>query len=181
VISRSQRVRFSIVEEGVLRGWLEEKGIADSGRIAALAQGRPGRALALSEGELAALDQTRSEMLEVLGNGPGELFAYAKDLASGGTRVAWLPRVERLFLVLESLVRDAMAVGAGADLESLNRDQEERVHSWAGALWPGGGERVQRAIGDAREQLDSNVSGRLVVETLLSHVATELGRARRGG
>ena len=179
VISRSQRVRFSIVEEGALKKWLEGKGISDAGRIAALAQGRPGRALALGEGELAALDQVRSEMFNVLGSGPGELFEYAKNLASGGSRVVWLPRVERLFLVLETLVRDAMAVGSGANLSSLNRDQEERVRLWAEALWPGGGARIQRAVGDAREQLDRNVSGRLVVETLLSHVATELGRARR--
>jgi DNA polymerase-3 subunit delta' len=181
VISRSQRVRFSILEEGALRGWLEDKGISEAGRIAAMAQGRPGRALALANGELAALDQARAEMLEVLGSGPGELFAYAKDLASGGSRMSWLPKVERLFLVLESLVRDAMAVGAGANLGTLNRDQQERVNRWATALWPGGGERIQRAMGDAREQLDRNVSGRLVVETLLSHVATELGRTRREG
>ena len=180
VISRSQRVRFSIVEEEALRDWLMEKGIPEAERVAAMAQGRPGRALALSEGELAALDQVRSEMLAVLGSGPGELFEYAKALASGGSRVAWLPRVERLLLVLESLVRDAMTVGSGANLGSLNRDQQERVNLWASALWPGGGQRIQRAVGDAREQLDRNVSGRLVVETLLSHVATELGRARRG-
>ena len=181
VLSRSQRVRFSAVGVDVLRQWLEARNIPDAQRVARVAGGRPGRALELAEGELERLDQARRDLGEVLNQGPGELFEYANKLTSGKSRIEWLVGVERLFMVVESLVRDVTLVGTGSGKELVNSDQLEMVSRWAGALWPSGVERLQAALNEARARLSRNVAGRLVVESLLSDLATELGRARRAG
>ncbi|MEE2752110.1 MAG: hypothetical protein VX519_11830 [Myxococcota bacterium] len=181
VLSRSQRVRFSAVGVEELRQWLEGRGIPNAQRVARVSEGRPGRALELAGGELEELDQTRKDLIGVLGQGPGELFEYANKLTTGKSRLEWLVGVERLFVVVESLVRDAALVGSGSSGGLVHSDQREMVTRWSVALWPSGVERLQQALDEARLRLTRNVAGRLVVESLLSDLATELGRARRAG
>ena len=45
-------------------------------------------------------------------------------------------------------------------------------------MWPGGLGRMERAVGVARERLRLNVSGRVVLEALLTTLNLELSQAR---
>ena len=183
VRSRSQRIRFRPVETPRLAAWLRAQGVGDPAEadwIARLADGCPGRALALREGEAQSWRDHREALLRVLEGGSVEArFAYAQDLttAKKGGRSSWTAEVEVVLDTLERLVRDALARASGAPLETLyNRDQLPLVEDWAVRLGLAGCERVGRAIARAREELEAYVSGRLVLDALLATVAAELGR-----
>jgi hypothetical protein len=45
-------------------------------------------------------------------------------------------------------------------------------------MWPGGIARVASAVGVARERLELNVNGRIVLEALLATLNLELSQAR---
>jgi len=177
VLSRSQRVRFRPVAEDGLVAWLRQRGIEDPVRLARLSQGSPGRALALSEGGLDALDDTRTELLDALAGGVVGIVPYAERMVRGN-RQAWQARVERLLDVLEGLLRDVALCATGREDGWLNEDRPSLVQAWSGALWPRGLQHTQAAVHRARGQLQLNVNGRLLLETVLSALAAELGRAR---
>jgi DNA polymerase-3 subunit delta' len=178
ILSRSQRVRFRPVPEAALTTWLQERGIDESERIARLAQGSPGRALALSKGGLVARDEARTELLLTLAGGVVAIVPYAEKLVRGN-RIAWQKRFERVLDVLEGLVRDTTLVGAGQEVGLLNQDRLPLVRAWADALWPRGVQKLQAALFRARRQLHLNVNGRLMIETLLCQFAATLGKARK--
>ncbi len=177
VLSRCQRVRFRPVPEADLVRWLEARDIDQAQRVARLAQGSPGRALALARDGLATVDETRAEILEVLAGGVVSIVPFAEKLVRGD-RARWRKKVELLLDVLEGLVRDAALVGGGRSEGLLNCDRLALIEAWAEALWPRGVHRLQDALAQAREQLFLNVNGRLLVETLLSRFAANLGKAR---
>ena len=180
VISRSQRVRFRLLTEAHLVQDLRARGIENAERIARLADGRPGRAQELADGELEALDQARSTLLELLAGGPKELFSFSESLTKGNKlgRIGWQPTVERYLNVLESLLRDAACSGLGRP-HLLNADKAELVQAWSQALFPHGIERLQAEIAKTRDRMELNVNARLLVEPLFAKVASELGRARQ--
>jgi len=178
ILSRAQRVRFRPVPHADLVTWLEGRGVDQAERVARLAQGSPGRALALAKDGLASVDELRAQVLDVLAGGVVGIVPYAEKLVRGD-RARWHKRVQALLDVLEGLVRDAALVGAGQTGGLLNADRESLVQAWADALWPRGVQALQKAIADARDQLHLNVNGRLLIETLLSRFAAALGRARR--
>ena len=180
ILSRCQRVRFGVVETGTLQAWLESREVPHASRIARLAQGRPARAKSLAEGGLAELDEARDSLLAVLSAGPSTLFEYSASVAasSGESREDWEPRLDRLFFLLESLLGDAVAWANGRQENLLHGDRPELVGALSAALWPGGIDRLHRALETARDNHAANVNTKLLVESLVSRVATELGPAR---
>jgi DNA polymerase-3 subunit delta' len=180
VISRSQRVRFRLLTEAHLVKDLKARGIEHAERIARLADGRPGRAQALADGELEEMDTARKTLLEILAGGPKDLFSFSEGLTKGNKlgRIGWQPTVERYLNVLESLLRDAACVGLGRP-QLLNADKAALVQAWSTALSPHGIERLQGEINKTRDRMELNVNARLLVEPLFAKVASELGTARQ--
>ncbi|MFT5587575.1 MAG: DNA polymerase-3 subunit delta' [Cognaticolwellia sp.] len=176
VLSRSQRVRFTAVAEKELVPWLSSKELPDAQRIARLSLGCPGAALALGEGGLAAMDQVRAELIEVLnGDIPAvidasEAISRAKDAKAG--LLLWLA-------VLETLVRDTVLWACDRQDGLIHSDQPKLIDAWAGVLWPRGAGRLQVLIDQTRQRMLVNVNNRLLVETLLSATLRELGPASR--
>ena len=140
--------------------------------------GCPGKALALADGGLAELDKARDQLLNVLSEGPTELFDYAETLSQAKDARGAL---DRTLDALEGLQRDAALVASSRGDRLLNADRPELVAAWATHLWPTGLDRLQREINHTRERQQVNVNNRLLVEALLARVATELGSARRVG
>lgn len=174
VRSRAQRVRFRAVSEPELSGFLRARGVKDAERLARLSMGCPGRALALAEGGLRKADEAREQLLAALEGGSAGVFAYAEALTrKGDSREA----VDAALDALEGLLRDAVVVGAGRPERALNPGDPARAQRWAQALWPTGVDRLQRRVDEARVRVGLNVNGRLLVESLLAHVALELGAA----
>ena len=179
VLSRSLRMRFHSVATADLQRWLENRGVERAGLVARLSFGSPGQALVLAEGRLEAMTQARTDLLAGISSGPRELFAYTEKLTSSSRNV-WMERVELTLEVLSLLLRDTVTLGAGSEADLLQPDLAHVSRRWADALWPRGLIRVDEAISQAWRQLELNVSGRVVMDALLSCLATELGsRGRR--
>jgi len=175
IVSRCQRVRFAAVEPARVSAWLAERGVEAPEALARLSMGRPGAALSLAEGGLEARRTLRGQMLDLLGSGDlGTLFDLSKALATGD-RAAWRARVEALLEVIEELMRDATVAASGAEVGLLDPESRGVAEQLARDLWPDGVVRVGRAIEEAREGLDRNANGRVVVDALLARLLTEVG------
>lgn len=181
--SRAQRVRFSPVTESELLPWLVARGVAQPAMVAGLAQGCPGRALSLAEGEAEAWKTARDALIEALGGGPSEQFRYAEALVKG-ERSEWLPRVEQVLDLLAQLGTDALHLRARPDLPPVRLRHGDRisvVQAWADSLSAPGLARLGQAIDAARRELEGYVNARLLVEALLATVTAELGPSRISG
>jgi DNA polymerase-3 subunit delta' len=160
--SRCQRIRFGALPEATLRAWLEERGAERADEVARLARGCPGRALALLEGGLTERDELLAAVLAAVRGPIDGVYGLSQQLTSGGGRQDWAGRVERMLEVVEDLTADAVRAGAtGATSE------------WS-SLFPDGIERVARAVQEARDDLEVYVSGRSVLDALLTAIRREL-------
>lgn len=175
--SRCQRVRFGPVAEADLAAWLVDRGVDDAVAVAARAEGCPGRALRLAGEGLVERMALRDGLLRALAGDVGGVFAFADDVAGDGGRAEWRPRVEALLEVIEDLVRD----GARDAASGSDEPTDAVAAAWGRALWPQGVTVAARAIADARGELLSNASGKLVVSALVARLRAELGPARRAG
>ncbi len=178
ILSRCQRVRFSAVPEEALVPWLEAREVPDPLLVARAALGCPGAALELGEGRLAERRALRDHFLAALGGRLGEVFDFSAKVTRGGPR-AWRERVGELLEIAEELLRDVTVTGAGAQTPILHVDRQALLDAWASTLWPGGVVRCADAVQEARHQLARNVSGKTLVDALVTRWATELGPARR--
>ena len=177
VRSRTQRVRFGAIPVAQLARWLADRGLSEPDLLARLAEGCPGRALTLGDGEAVALREARDALLAVLSGPVSEQFAYAEALVKG-ERAEWVPRAARAFELLTRLVADALRVDAGADPADLVSGPA--AATWARAMGKPGLARVSTAIDLARRDLEGFINARLLVEALLAGITAELGRAGRG-
>jgi len=177
ILSRCQRVRLGSVPVGELASWLQEQGVADPASAAGRALGCPGRALALAETGLEDRLARRDEVLGLMSAPLGDVYAWSATLTSG-TRQAWAARVDLLLEVIEDLVRDAAVVGAASDIALLDPHGGPTAHGWAPALWPDGIARCAAAVQDARDDLEVFVSGKTVIDTLITALRREVGPAR---
>lgn len=174
VRSRSQRVRFGPVAEAELADWLTQRGLDPA--IAASASGSPGLALRLAEGELVIRAEVLDALLRVVGQPLPGLFAFGE--AAGKKAEGGVERAETTLQVLEELLRDAALVGGHRPGRILHPAHRREVERWAAAMWPAGIGRMERALGVARDRLRLNVSGRVVLEALLTALNLELSQAR---
>jgi DNA polymerase-3 subunit delta' len=179
VRSRSQRIRFRPVKRQLLADWLQEREIDDARWIAGMADGCPGRALALAAGEAEEWRQQRDDLMAVISGSMEGVFKYT-DKLTRGDRGTWTIRAERVLDALARMVRDALLLAGGGREESLyNADRVDWVLAWSQALGLAGSERVGAAIDKARQELAAYVNGRLLFDALLSAVMAELGSARK--
>jgi DNA polymerase-3 subunit delta' len=179
VRSRSQRIRFSPVADAEIEKWLIGQGKTLFEGLLQGAGGGPGRALTLSqEGEETIL-RARSGFLGALSGSMDDLLAYGERLTKG-SRVQWSPRVEEVMKSAESLVHDLVLLVSKGDQAVLSNASEiGRLRAWAAVLGYPGIRNLMAAIASARSDLGANLNGRLVMDTLLSRWARELGKARK--
>lgn len=175
IVSRCQRVRFGAVPTEQITAWLRERGMDEPELCARLSLGSPGRALELASGGLAQRREARS-LLVRLGTGSLKpIFDHDQKLTKGTARTSWMPKATLLFELLEELLRDVAIYASGSPTPLLHADQPELIADWSHRLWPGGVERMQQALIEARSQLRVNVNGRLVLDTLFTRLRAELG------
>ena len=177
ILSRCQRIRFGAVPEPEIAAWLEKLGHPDSASASHLAQGCPGRALALATGGLGERTALRTRLLDVLAGRLQNIFDWSQTVVDG-KRQEWSPRVEAILEIIEDLLRDVVACAAGNERPLQNRDIPEVVERWRSALWPSGVQTCADAIEEARRSLSVNVSGKTVLDALLATLKRELGPAR---
>lgn len=175
IVSRCQRVRFGAVPTELITTWLESRGVQDAAACAALALGCPGRALELAEGGLAARRDARSTVVRVATSTLGATVDHGEALTRKRGKGDWIGEASLELEILEELLRDVVAHGTGSGLPLLHADVPELIADWSDRLYPGGVTRVAAALQDARDQLEVNVTGRLVLEALFSRLRAELG------
>lgn len=175
IVSRCQRIRFGAVDTGVIQRWLEAAGHPDAASAATMSLGCPGVALDLATGGIASRRAARDSLATYGRVGPKELFEANEKLAKSGPRAIWGAKVDVLLEVLEEVLRDAAVHGSGSDLPLLHSDAEPMIADWSRRLSPNGIDRLRRAILEARDQLEVNVAGRLVLDALFTKLASELG------
>jgi DNA polymerase-3 subunit delta' len=173
VRSRSQRVRFGPVPRAELEAWLTGRGLDP--RLAAEAMGSPGTALRLAEGEATERRAVSDALFAVVGQPLHRAFAFCeaagkKGEGGGGGAALAVDAVE-------DLLRDVVAVASGRE-SAVDPARVPVLRVWARAMWPGGIARVASAVGVARERLELNVNGRIVLEALLATLNLELSQAR---
>lgn len=176
VRSRSQRVRFRPVGVDSLADWLATQDIGDARWLARLADGCPGHALRLAEGEAQAWRDQRDDLLDAL-RAPAEArFKFAETLTSAKKgRSEWTPRVEAALDALERLSRDALLCQAGLPpAQFYNSDRADLVEDWAARLQLAGCQRIADAVDTARQEMGAYVNGRLIIDALFARVLAEL-------
>jgi DNA polymerase-3 subunit delta' len=181
IVSRCQRLRLVPVPEGTLAPWLAARGLADAERLARLAQGCPGKALALADGGLDARTELRARLLKAVAGDLQAIFGLSEALTKDGRRQEWMAAVEPLLEILEELLRDVVVTATRPGEPRLHGDLPPVIEAWTRALWPGGVERLVAALADCRQDLALNVTGKTALDALLTRVATELGAARKVG
>ncbi|MCB9682958.1 MAG: DNA polymerase III subunit delta' [Alphaproteobacteria bacterium] len=178
IVSRCQLFRLTPVDEAELTAWLTSRGLDDAARLARLSGGCPGHALSLADGGLDARKDLRDQVLGALAGDLQGIFDLSEALTKG-RRQDWTPRVEAVLGLLEELLRDTVVVAAAPQSGLLHDDLAGPLAHWATALWPSGVTTCQRALHEARRDLDLNVTGKTALDALLTRVATELGAARK--
>jgi DNA polymerase-3 subunit delta' len=169
ILSRCQRVRFGPIATDELVPWLRAREIADPERVAHLAEGCPGRALELADGEAAAWLELRDALLDALAGSQKERFDLIDKIKSRDNREAH----DRLLDVLATLVRDTLRASSGGAL--YHDDRRVVVEDWARRLGHRGAARIAEAIDRTREDIEINVSPQLSLDALLATVRAELG------
>lgn len=168
VQSRCRITRFRPVDDPLLMSWLEQKGCpSDSAaRYAGLAQGSPGKAVALWEQP--ALWEALEQLLDALHELPGSSLGRCLELAAKCETLK-VPGLEGRALLewilqsTQSYFRDALLVQSGAthvihrhrlaQLEQLVKKKPE-VQSWLGVLR------------EANQYAEANVNVRLLLQDL---------------
>ncbi|TNE87398.1 MAG: DNA polymerase III subunit delta' [Deltaproteobacteria bacterium] len=175
ILSRCQRVRFSAVPGDEIAAWLAEQGIADAHGVARLADGAPGRALALAGDGLATRRAIRDELIAVLDAPVQDVFKYTTKLTSGG-RQDWMPRLDALIEVLQDLLRDTVVLGSGSRLPLIHGDRKDMLERWAQKLYPTGVARIEASLRELADGAEVNVMGKTLADQLLLRVQAELGK-----
>ena len=117
VRSRSQKFRFAPLREE-LRDWLANQGIPPSEQVLALAQGCPGRALSLMQGEIDSWQTTLKQLLEMLGMHLAQLFEFSKALFDDKS-IDKNTKFEQILDILEMLLRDVIVWQTTEDKHEL--------------------------------------------------------------
>lgn len=138
VRSRCARLRIGRVRDADIEAVLEERGLADAGRAAAIARiagGRPGRAIALATAPEAALTRERivRELLDLADDGPAERLTAARGLFTAADEMdAALQRA--LARETDTVARsDARAASATPPTSGPPRPDEPDAEPAAGA------------------------------------------------
>jgi DNA polymerase III subunit delta' len=176
IVSRCQVLGCAPVPAAEIRGWLETvHGVAPplAAGAAALAGGRPGRALHLATvpGALRAEMEAIDALLAAAGGGRGEALRTAAALAPPATAEGR----ERALLQVTAwtaFLRDVACVAAGAPELAVWEPYREAAGRWAGALpLP----RIAASLGrcvETADQVSQYAVPRLCFEVLLLDILT---------
>jgi DNA polymerase III subunit delta' len=168
--SRLIEVTFPLLSEADVTHVLERRGIAaeDAARAATIANGSVARALAyLDEGEGA----TRDAVVEWF-------FAAAAGGETDASGWATRPTLEAGLETVKTLARDWIALGLGAGVPLLARDQRARLESLP-AREPAAFARMLATLTDADRMSRTNVSPALVADLVRMALAPSSMEARR--
>lgn len=166
--SRCQATRFTPLAREDLAALLSRQGRPEPERLAALADGSVGRALAI---DLAAHDEIRGRLvafLESCGQSDGPLAALGLAQELGADAETF----DRTTDLLTSLLRDlaVVAVGGPAVNSLRHPDLGERLQRLAPRLAPSVPDTLDR-IEEARRRVRGNVAPRLAAEAILGRLA----------
>lgn len=168
--SRLQPLHLRLVPTAEIAEGLSGRGVADAGRLAAAAAGRPGVAIDLAAADSFRTDRTRieSELYRLFGSGLSDRFGWAAEMneipdsaESGRKRTG---EIRRRFDHWAELLRDA-AVAARGDLARPLRS-ERAVETEALASEVAAGELLDTAllVQRLRGDLEWNANARAMLE-----------------
>jgi DNA polymerase-3 subunit delta' len=171
VSSRCEQLALRSVERGAIEAALVQRGLdsAEAGSLAALAAGRPGVAIALSE-DPQLLEQRSlavSELVGLLGTGRVERFAEVQRLIGRGPLPAQRERVRVLLEVWSGVWRDWVHRGYGSPAELHDPDSAERLASGTRPVEPSELAAGLAAISQAQSAVLDNANLRLTLEELM--------------
>jgi DNA polymerase-3 subunit delta' len=175
VRSRCQLVRLARVSRTALTAALVARGVAAplAATVAALADGRPGRALTLAQdmAALADLIATRAAILAMPGLAVADKWQAVEKLIP--PRLPFIEAGERAGVFLDlaaEILRDALMVQAGLTNRLVHADAKDQITTFATRLGTRRLERAALAVTTARARLAANVSPRAVLENFLLRV-----------
>ena len=167
VRSRSQKFRFAPVRKDVLSEWLNNQGLMPSDQVLSLAQGCPGRALALMQGEIDSWQTTLHQMLEMLGMHLTQLFEFSKAIFDDKS-IDKNQKFQQMLDIFEMLLRDVVVWQTTEDTKNLLwPDQIQTIKKWASVMTDKCVGDLHRLVEQAREDCIINVNVRLQSESLM--------------
>ena len=172
VRSRTQQLNFGQLATAEVAAILTKEGVDErDGKVAAaFSGGSVGRALALASGELVPARDAAVSLLQSVSTARDDRqrLAAAKVLvgkAKAGT--SGRPELLRRLRAMTSILRDAVAVEAGLDSETLaNPDVEDRVRVLSKTYGGSRGVKAFATIGKALDAAERNVSPKVVADWL---------------
>ncbi len=164
--SRCQPIRFAPVAAGAIEKLLTQSGVAsaDASVISRIAQGSVARALTLTDADIFDLRELVLGALTGAGRAPlTEIMSMAVEL--GADRAT----IEASLDVASLLIRDALLQKASSTAADrlANVDLADRLAAWAASSSYDALFRVRDAVEKGRRRLASNVSPRVVAESML--------------
>lgn len=171
VSSRCEQLALRSVERSAIEAALVQRGVdlAEAGSLAALAAGRPGIAIALSE-DPQRLEQRSlavSELAGVLGAGRVERFAEVQRLIGRGPLPAQRERVCHLLEVWSDVWRDWVHLGYGSAAKLYDPASAKRLASGTPPVAPYELAAGLEAIARAQSAVLDNANLRLTLEELM--------------
>jgi len=167
VRSRSQKFRFAPVPMMQLREWLSNQGIEAPTQVLALAQGCPGRALSLLQGEIEEWQTTVHQLLEMLKMNLTKMFVFCKDMLEDKS-IDKNAKFQQILDVFEMLLRDVIVWQTQEEASNLLwSSQLHTIQQWAEVMTDKCIGDLHRLIEQAREDSIINVNVRLQLEALL--------------
>lgn len=171
VVSRCELLHLRPVEQPTIEAALRERGLpAEQAEfLAVLAEGRPGRALALAEEPqlLREREQALVELERLLLLPRVERIREVPQLIGGGILAAQRERVLRLLAHWSSLWRDLMLVGYQDTIQPLNADVFDRFEQAASQLQARQRAAALEGVLEAQRAIEANANLRLTLEGLM--------------
>ena len=180
VRSRCRRVGFSGVPRAEIEAALQERWQAEpelASRLARLAQGRLGWAVAALEDErlLIDRDEVMDEIEALLAGGDEERFGYAASL---GARYSRDPATVRSSLaVWDAWWGDVLLVAAGQESLAAETERLDTLRLHAAQYKVAGAVTALNAVADARRHLEEHASPTLALEVMLLELPRAGARA----
>jgi DNA polymerase-3 subunit delta' len=171
VASRCMLIPLRGVPTAQIRRALEERGVAPerAAELAAVADGCPGRALALSadSGAVEARKAALQEFSQLLSMEVHQRVAAVDRIVGRGEPAEQRRRAQVALGEWLSLARDLVYQGYGAQLQFRNPDFAPALSAQADRLSPAEREGILRTLVEALQAVEANANPRLSVEQLL--------------
>ncbi|OGO52510.1 MAG: DNA polymerase III subunit delta' [Chloroflexi bacterium RBG_16_68_14] len=182
VRSRCRRIAFSGVPRVALEAALRERWHAEpqqAARLARLAQGRLGWAVAALQDERLLIDRERTinDMESLLAGGFNERFAYAASLGARYSRDA--QTVHTTLDVWRDWWRDVLLAAAGQEELTGDPERLDTLRSHAAQYGIAGALQALAALTGGRRHLEEHASPTLALEVMLLELPLRAGARGR--